>query len=184
MPLILSGIHSLDQHISTFLNDPNRYRPSQCPHCGKSRLWLHGVYYRRATCEKGVGTCAPIQRFLCAGCAQTCSVLPEYIPPRRWYHWFVQQIAFQLLMAGHSLLAVCRQLSTLLPNPQTPAPATLYRWRRRCREQFPEQQFHLRSQFPELGNCPDSTAFWRACLDKRSLSQAMFHLHQAGLVIP
>lgn len=184
MPLILSGIHSLDQHISSFLNDPDRYRPCQCPHCGKSGLWLHGVYYRQAACEKGVGTCAPIQRFLCSGCEQTCSVLPEYISPRRWYHWFVQQVAFKLLMMGHSLLDVCNRMSTLLPNTRTPDPSTLYRWRRQCRCQFPEQHFHLCSRFPEFGRCPGYPAFWRACLDKMSLSQAMLSLHQAGLAIP
>lgn len=184
MPLILSEIHNLDQHISTFLNDPDRYRPSQCPHCGKSGLWLHGVYYRQAACEKGVGTSAPIQRFLCSGCEHTCSVLPETIPPRRWYHWFVQQVAFQLLMMGHSLLDVCKRMSILLPNPRTPDPSTLYRWRRQCREQFPEQHFHLCSQFPELGRCANYQAFWHACLDLMSLSRAMLHLHQAGLVIP
>ena len=40
MPHILSGIHTLDQHLQTWLDDIDQYRPSQCPHCGRSGLWL------------------------------------------------------------------------------------------------------------------------------------------------
>ncbi len=184
MQLILSDIAHLDQHISTFINHPDRYRPSQCLHCGSSGLWAHGVYYRKAACEKGVGCCAPIQRFLCPDCEQTCSVLPEYIPPRRWYHWIVQQLAFRLLMMGQSLLKVCKHLAASLPNPLTPDISTLYRWRRQCRCQFTEHHFHLCSQYPELGRYACYQTFWQACLDKMPLSEAMLKLHRAGLSIP
>lgn len=184
MQCILSDIDNLDQHISTFLHHPDRYRPSQCPHCGKAGLWMHGVYYRQATCEKGVGCSAPIQRFLCPSCQHTCSVLPEYIPPRRWYHWAVQELALRLLIMGHSLMDVCRRLSVTLPNSRTPDISTLYRWRRQCRCQFRQQHSLLCSQYPELGHYAYYQTFWVACLDKMSLSKVMLSLHQAGLSIP
>jgi len=184
MQLILSDIHTLDQHLFTFLKQPDRYRPCQCPHCGKSGLWMHGVYYRQARCEKGVGGSAPIQRFLCPDCEQTCSVLPQYIPPRRWYHWAAQQLVLRLFIMGYSLLDIYRRMSISLPNPRTPSISTLYRWRRQCRCQFPMHQFQLCSHHPELGRYTGYHAFWNACLDKMSLSRAMLTLHQAGLTIP
>ena len=64
MAHILSGIHTLDQHLQTYIDDFDRYRPSQCPYCDKSVLWFHGVYYRRARCEQAKGNPAPIPRFV------------------------------------------------------------------------------------------------------------------------
>jgi len=86
MAHILAGIHTQDQHIKTWLNDIDAYRPAQCPHCGRSGLWSHVVYYRQAQCERPNGNPVPIPRFRCQYCSRTCSTLPEYIPPKRWYH--------------------------------------------------------------------------------------------------
>jgi hypothetical protein len=184
---ILSDVYSLDQHISIFLNNPDRYRPAQCPHCGKAGVWFHGVYYRNAACEKGVGCCAPIQRFLCTNknCGRTCSVLPEYIPPRRWYHWAVQQLVLSLVLLGHSLIDVCDLMQTRQPNlPRQPSLSTIQRWAQSLHRQFLHHHFHLCNKHPELGRSPDCSQFWPACFDQMSLSKAMLILNQAGHSIP
>ncbi len=53
MAFILQGIHSLEQHLQHILDNPNDYRPNQCPHCGKIKLWHHGFYGRQADREHG-----------------------------------------------------------------------------------------------------------------------------------
>ena len=71
MAHILAGIHTQDQHVHTWLNDIDAYRPAQCPHCGRSGLWVHGVYYRQAQCERPKGNPVPIPRFRCQYCRRT-----------------------------------------------------------------------------------------------------------------
>ena len=105
---ILSAMHTLDKHLQSWFDDVNRYRPSQCPHCGRAGLWSHGVYYRQVRCEQAKGKRTPIPRFLCRYCKGTCSTLPEYIPLRRWYHWLSQQLALQLSLLGRSLMQIGR----------------------------------------------------------------------------
>jgi hypothetical protein len=187
MKLILSDIHNLDQHISTFLYDPERYRPERCPHCGRSGLWIHGAYWRNAACEKGVGCSAPVPRFYCPheDCHRTCSVLPEYISPRRWYHWAMQQIVFTLMALGYSLMDACNQIpKSHLQYPQTPDISTIYRWWQSLQAQFLRHHFHLCSQHSELGRYQGCPTFWQACLKRMFLSTAMTILNRAGHKVP
>ena len=187
MKLILSDIHNLDQHISVFLDNPARYRPNKCPHCGKSGLWAHGVYYRNASCEKGTGCSAPILRFRCPPkqCGRTCSVLPQYIPPRRWYHWAVQQLTLMLLMAGYSLSDTHNMLwASGLHLPKIPSQSTIYRWQRCLRSQFDQHYFFLRDSFPKLALFQEYSSFWQACFLEMMLSTAMLMLNKAGHPIP
>ena len=187
MKLILPDIHNLDQHVFTFLNHPERYRPKRCPHCGRSGLWIHGRYWRNAKCEKNVGCAAPVPRFLCPhkDCGRTCSVLPEYISPLRWYHWAIQQVALMMLWLGNSLMYACNMLPQVLPKyPKTPEISTIHRWHQSIKCQFLMHRLHLCNAQPELGRYSTCAAFWRACLKKMWLSRAMFMINQSGHPIP
>ncbi|QEP42997.1 hypothetical protein D5085_07615 [Ectothiorhodospiraceae bacterium BW-2] len=46
MSRIVPNITTLEQHHQQLQADPERYRPDDCPHCGKTQLWSHGVYFR------------------------------------------------------------------------------------------------------------------------------------------
>ena len=175
MAYILAGIHTLDQHLNTFITQPDDYRPPCCPHCEQGKLWAHGVYYRRAGCESSSGCPAPIPRFLCSLCKHTCSTLPEYIPPRRWYHWLTQHLAFQLLLMGYSLLQVWNGLFDQLDT--VPSQSTLYRWLCRWRQRFAVHRLHLLNAHPAFGYQPDFRRFWGAWLEDSRLSTAMLILH-------
>ena len=127
MAIVLSGILDLEQHIAERQTNPNAYHPSQCPTCGRGGLWKHGVYYRRS---KGEAT-TPIQRFLCSHCNSTCSCLPEYMPPRRWYRWLTQQLVLQLLLVTNDLQTAWRRLSSF--QGIVPSFSTVRRWWLRLR---------------------------------------------------
>jgi hypothetical protein len=81
-----------------------------------------------------------------------------------------------LLLAGHSLCSVSRQLGMDRHTPRR-----WWQWLSVRSEAF---GFYLRSRFPELGRAPDWTAFWRTCLARMPLSEAMAWLDQNGVIVP
>lgn len=178
MPHIVSGILSLEQYLlqaKRFLF----YRQLACPYCGKLRLWLHGCYPRKADRVSPSGESlnpVPIQRLLCSTCGRTCSVLPECIPPHRWYLWAVQQVALEKLLSGQSLRAIARAMA--------PSRHTLSRWWQRFKEQFHLHKDALCHHFTELGRTKDFVEFWQACLKAIRLSSAMRLCHVSGVAIP
>src|SRR5580692_5567047 len=111
MPYILADLLTLEQYLLRFKQHDIGF-PDQCLNCGKSGLWLHGCYSRKADRLNAAGASLNpilIQRLFCPDCKKTCSVLPECIPPNRWYLWEVQQMAFLLLLAGKSLRAIAKE---------------------------------------------------------------------------
>lgn len=177
MPLILSGIHTLDQHLQTWLDDIDQYRPDHCPHCARSGLWSHGVYYRQARCEQASGNPVPIPRYICQHCKRTCSTLPEYISPRRWYHWFTQQLVLVLSTAGLSLMQIWQTMCDRLTDAVVPSICTLQRWLTGFKQRLSLHRFHLLNIRPSLGYAPGFDGFWQACLKEMSLSAAMLILN-------
>jgi hypothetical protein len=187
MPIILSGIHTLDQHLSTLIEDIAHYRPKCCQNCGKAGLWSHGCYTRKARCEQGDGNPALIPRFLCPACGQTCSVLPEYIPPGRWYHWPIQQVVIWLLLCGNTYNSVLEVLGTKGAGSDgfEPGLSTLHRWWSRFRADYLTSRFCLCNDFPSLGITHALSSFWLRCLEKMRLSSAMallFHAQCNGAI--
>jgi transposase-like protein len=179
MTCILSGIISLIQHINTIKKDPERYRWPQCPHCGKAGLWFHGTYPRkpdRSSHSADSLNPVAIPRFFCPSCEKTCSVLPECIPPRRWYLWDVQQAALLSILLGKRFRALSQSIE--------PAKSTLRRWRKRFEECFQVQRDALCAECNALSRFLDFNEFWIACLDRFSLSKAMLICHEARVSIP
>lgn len=176
---IVADVVSLVQYLSTLRNEPERYRLKYCLRCGKAGVWFHGCYPRKADrCSGPVeGSLNPIwiQRFYCPECRRTCSVLPECIPPRRWYLWEMQQVALLLILSGKSFYAVAKEIM--------PSRYTLARWIARFKEQFNLHKDALCGHFVELGRTVDFTAFWQTCLKQMSLSCAMRLCHVAGVSV-
>ncbi len=179
MSSILAKITSLGQHIKHLCDHPQDYRPPQCPHCHKAGVWIHGSYGRMADRDEKTGghlNPVTIPRFRCPHCKKTCSVLPECIPPRRWYLWDIQQAVLQLLLAGHPLPST--------KPARHPGIATIRHWWNWFQESFLCHADALRSRFPEFGRLVGFYEFWKTCLTKMSLSEAMYWLHKSGLSIP
>jgi hypothetical protein len=140
-------------------------------------MWRHGCYHRKAD-RSGAGESlnpVPVLRFLCRGCARTCSRLPECIAPRRWFNWVVQEAVLLLVLGGISVRG-CALGSGRDRH-------TVRRWRDWLHECDDPFAFLLRSRWPELGRAVDFTSFWRNVIDERSLSQAMVVLDRE-LVVP
>lgn len=178
MHRIVGSIVSLAQHLSTVFTDPEIYRPATCPHCGRSGVWRHGHYHRKAD-RSGSGeeslNPVPVPRFLCPGCVHTCSRLPACIAPRRWFDWVVQQAVLLLLLGGASL----GQCERCTGRPRR----TVRRWRDWLLERGDEFALFLRSRFPELGRLADFESFWDHVMQGMSLQQAMVWLDR-DLVVP
>jgi transposase-like protein len=176
---IVASINSLQQHLDSLANHPIIYRPRVCPHCSFGQLWRHGCYLRKADRTGATSSSLnpiPIPRFLCRGCHQTCSRLPECIPPRRWYHWVIQQAVLLMLLTECSLRRCAKQCG--------PDRHTVRRWWRELQERHHEFAWLLRMRFPELGRSVDCSAFWQNCWQSMSLSQAMAWLDREGVIVP
>ena len=159
MRIILPEIISLSQHNNLLEVEPEKFRPERCPTCGKSGLWKHAHYKRKADYEhSGLESLNPVRipRFYCPCCHKTCSVLPECIPPQRHYPWFIQQVVLMLVLTGLSYQYVSQETK--------PSRWTISRWIRRLKSQFLKHADHLRSLLPSLGRFSEWMEFWHFTL--------------------
>lgn len=63
------------------LDDPNQYRPKQCPQCqAKQPLAAHG-FYTRTIIDSAFDGWIRVRRYLCEACRRTVSLLPEFALP-------------------------------------------------------------------------------------------------------
>lgn len=180
MPCILPKFPSLIQYINA-LNfvPPVRVRPDCCIYCGRMSPWWHGCHPRKPDREHNTGgSLNPIliQRCYCPGCKKTFSVLPECVPPRRWYLWEVQQAVLLLFILGQSAYAIAKK--------STPSYKTIKRWIARFQEQFLLHKDTLCARFAELGQTSGVSEFWQACLKKMTLGSAMRICHVAEVIVP
>jgi transposase-like protein len=175
---ILAGIMSLPQYVKQY-HDDKAERLARCPGCGRANPRFHGCYSRKSDRINPPSESLNlifIQRYYCPGCGKTCSVLPECIPPVRWYLWETQQAAILLFWLQGSARAVEKQI--------TPSRHTIKRWVAWLIVQFKSHKNTLCTHFPSLGLLTDPIGFWKHVFDKLSLSTAMRLCHVAGVAIP
>ena len=175
MLCIVAGILLLTQHLTTLKENPNHYRTNFCPHRGRAGVWNHGHYDRKSD-RSGELNPIFIPRFFCPHCKKTHSVLPEYIPPKRWYLWGIQQSVLLKIILGEGLRAVSRSEQPSLP--------TCKRWLKRFKNQFSKQRDALCARVNEFAYLVDFEGFWKNCLNHISLDRAMLLCNQAGVLIP
>jgi hypothetical protein len=179
MPCIVSDIESLSQHLETVKDTPETYRQEKCPFCGKAGVWRHGRYCRKSVGQRSTENLTKlieILRFFCHSCKKTHSVLPECLPPKRWYSWAVQELVLiSLLLGGNFQKANC--LFSI-------SRSTCRRWWHRLQEKFLVFAASLHTYIFGLGTQSDFKSFWLLCFDKVNLSRAMFLCHQQGIDIP
>jgi Domain of unknown function (DUF6431) len=179
MPCIVSDIHSLSQHLETVQKTPETYRQEKCPFCGKSGVWRHGHYYRKSVGQRSTEALTqPIEilRFFCPCCKKTHSVLPECLPPKRWYTWAIQELVLISLLLEGSFRKAKRSFSV--------SRSTCRRWWYRLKEKFLMYSSSVHTYIFELGAACDFNFFWLSCFEKINLSRVMFLCHQQGVNIP
>jgi transposase-like protein len=179
MQRIVPAILSIQQHLDALAREPAIYRPAACPHCGLAKLWGHGCYLRKVNGRHQ--SCVsrdsiPIPRFICQGCQQTCSRLPECIALRRWYGWAVQQVVLLWLLGGGSL-----HQAAVVGGIHRSTVGRWWNWLVARSETF---GFRLRARFAELGRAVDFAGFWQGCLSMMPLSGVMAWLDRDGVVVP
>lgn len=153
-------------------------RPYHCVHCGKTKLWVHGHYDRKGVRGEVGSNKIPvaIYRYYCSSCNRTCSVLPECIPPRRWYLWSLQQAAMLLVFSGVSIKQCAKQSNC--------SRATIRCWATRFSEQFVIHTFQLKTKWPWLGLYQEFKIFWTELWKRISLAAAMYFLNLQNVTIP
>lgn len=179
MPRIVPAITCLEHHLKTLTEEPEAYRPANCPGCGLSGLWAHGCYERKADRKTGKLNPVAVARFLCGrktGCGRSCSSLPSALPPRRWHLWSVQAVALLSLLCGASI----RGCAVLCGR----ARSTVRRWGSWLEERHELFAFHLRSHWPEWGRSSPWQEFWQRCLREQPLGESMAWLDRQGVVVP
>jgi transposase-like protein len=176
---ILADILSLIQYQQLVKEDTNPYRLEQCLCCGRANPHRHGGYPRKAdrsgSNDRSLNP-VYIQRYYCPSCEKTCSVLPECLPPHRWYLWEIQHIALSLLLAGKSLQATAQQIM--------PSRRTVGRWVNHFKQQLRFHKDVLCNHLADLGRTISFADFWQVCLSHFSLAQAMRLCHVAGVTVP
>jgi transposase-like protein len=179
MARMVPGIETVEQHQQRLEHDPEAYRPERCPSCGAAGLHRHGYYARNTPRGEGLALALGsvlIPRFLCPCCRCSCSRLPACMAPRRQYAWKAQQAVLERLLEGSSVREAARA--------SAPSRHTVGRWWRWLKERFAEHALHLRSRFAELGRAAGLPAFWRACLARMGLAEAMVWLDHDGVIVP
>jgi transposase-like protein len=178
MLYIMPNITSL-QLYKNLIHNKQIPRLEKCP-CGKLGPQKHGTYDRKADRTNSVTESLnpiKIQRYYCPDCKKTFSVLPECIPPRRWYLWRIQQLALLSICLSNSFSAAQKKLFL--------SRQTVRRWYRRFEEQFALHKDTLCSLLSELGQVSrELKIFWQETLEKICLGGAMRLCHVAGVVIP
>lgn len=152
--------------------------PVGCLLCGSSDFKKNGTYSRKTHIGDSRALYPiPIQRCYCYGCKQTFSILPEWLPPRRWYIWKIQE---QVLLA-HLLSNTMRMIS----KQYKIARSTVGRWLNRFKEQFDQHADQLKQMLPNiLGRTNDFISFWQVYLSQYTLAQSMRYLSNSGIEIP
>lgn len=182
MANIIANISSLIQHLKIVSTNPDYYRSDNCPNCGKCGVWHHGHYKRKADRGNSDNPNAeslnpiPILRFFCNHCKTTHSVLPECIPPRRWYIWLIQQIVILGLCSGNKLKSISKNIA--------PARSTCRRWWLGLQKKFALHRDALCIKIYQLGSFETVDLFWQLCLQKITLAKAMYFCNEFGVVIP
>ncbi len=179
MACIVPNILSLTQHLKTLKENSEKYKIEKCPTCGQCRLWHHGARYRKSDRENDAQSTlnpVPILRLYCPMCHRTCSVLPECIPPHRWYLWAMQCAAILLVFSGESIHKVSQKI--------IPSRWTIRRWVLRLLDQFNIHALHLKTTWSWLGYQTDLREFWLTLVDKIPFSTAMLVLNNHDVVVP
>ena len=140
---IIASIRTLIQ-FNQSLNDKSvLLRPEKCSNCGKSFPWFHGTTPRKP--DRGLGSKGALNpiflhRFYCSDCKKTTSMLPECIPPRRWYLWSMQESVLKMFLLGHSYNKISKVLGL--------SRHTVSRWIARLQSRYRFHRDALCTHFP------------------------------------
>ena len=175
MFVILPNILTLEQYLQLPIA---LLKPDACPQCGKAGLWYHCHYTRKAARlpENKALNPIPIYRFYCPCCQKTCSVLPECIPPRRWYMWCIQVQVLQQVILGRSINATSKAAKV--------SRRTCQRWFQRWTDSWLQHTHALRTYWRSLGQYQTFGTFWQAALKQEPFSKAMRLCHEQGVIVP
>jgi hypothetical protein len=173
------GYPSLSKYMDTVEKNPEALKPDCCPKCQCSDLGPHGFYVRmtvRKDVDRLIKDVVHILRFQCDQCHKTFGALPEFISPRRWYLWCMQQAIIAGQCQGFSKAFLAEQYGV--------SRDTVYRWN--C--WFDENQDQYRKIIYSFNQHEGMTfsceQYWLFRFKRGSLSQDMLLIYASGIIVP
>jgi hypothetical protein len=103
-------------------------------------------------------------------------IIPECIPPRRWYLWQKQQKVILLFLSGMAIRSIAKKA--------TPGRSTINRWISWIQDRYRKHKDVICNHFPNFGLNNNYEDFWKACFKEMTLSKAMYLCYASGISIP
>lgn len=179
MTWTVRGYPSLQNYKDEVEKNPDALRPDCCPECKQPKLWLHGFYNRliiRKDASRTIDEEAKILRFQCVQCEATFGALPEFICPRRWYLWSMQQIIITELLQGESIASAARNHDL--------SRDTVYRWNQWFMKNSEVYRKLLYSLNLQAGMSLSNNQYWLFRFTSVSLSHDMMLIYDLGIAVP
>lgn len=179
MAYIIKGYPSIENYRLDVEFKPDKFRPEYCENCGCHNLWIHGFYMRgviRKDAYRSIEEAVMILRFKCASCFHTMSTLPEFICPRRWYLWCMQELVIKRCLQNEATKTIAADLKL--------SRDTVYRWISWIVINHDQYSKELSALYIGLGIGPPPNKFWLFLFTQGTLSRIMFQLHRLKITVP
>ena len=145
----------------TQLDNPNQFRPLQCPQCqAQHPLTAHG-FYTRTLIDSAFDGFIRVRRYLCEACRRTVSLLPEFALP------YLRSSVTVIVLLLMTRLVHGRTLRESLP------PAAPYQRGQSWVRRFRSQAEHLSAALSALTDPAPALNF---------VARALFMLNAAGWI--
>jgi hypothetical protein len=179
MTKLIQGYSSVSEYMEEVKSNPEAIKPDCCPTCHFQTLWSHGSYSRnciRRDLQKEIDEGITILRFLCVSCNLTFGALPEFLCPRRWYLWCIQEAVISRFLEGHSKAWIASEYQL--------SRDTVYRWCDWMLENADKYQKTLRACDIQDGLGYELFQFWLFLFRSASLSHFMSVIQRSGVTVP
>jgi hypothetical protein len=176
---IAEGYPSMGNYRADVETKPENFKPDCCDKCGCQNIWIHSFYIRcvvRKDHKRLIPDPIKVLRFQCAKCLHTMSTLPEFICPRRWYLWCMQEAAISRSLNDEATQSIANDLHL--------SRDTVYRWVGWIFIKHDEYHKELSAIKMGIGMGAPPNKFWLSLFRLGALSRVMFQLHKLNITVP
>jgi hypothetical protein len=179
MTYVIEGYPSPEKYMADLESKPELFRPGCCQECNCKSMWIHGSYERciiRKDVNRLIEESVLILRFKCGACFHTASTLPDFICPRRWYLYSMQQLVIKRKLENEATRTIASDLSL--------SRDTVHRWFNWIIINHDLYNKELSSLCIGIGLGVSPNKFWLSLFTQETLSRVMFQLYKLEITVP